>query len=178
MKALSSRCSLKICTLMLVDKKENKLVYWTLCSMYCSHQLITNKAQNTKVNCCKLWAVLQLCNHPGQQKSLSKQIAAIRMDAISWHCFKCQQQTRHSLGIWWWRRVFKWTSGWNTTAEKTMDLNWKGQLASFPLAFTLFCFENMTWTMNYEFSKPFWEQKQNVTVSLICIVGAFCFFYN
>lgn len=128
-----------------------------LCSIYRSHQLITNKAQDRQGNSCILWEGLQLCNHPGQEKSLSKQIAAIRVDAISWHCFKCQQQTRHSLGIWWWRREFKWTSGRNTTAEKTIDLIWEGRLASFSMSFALFCFENMTRTMNYEFSAPFWE---------------------
>lgn len=148
----SSRCSLEICSLMLVNKKERKWVYWTcyremLCAVYRSHQLITNKAQNRQGNCCTLWPALQLRNHPGQQKKKkdpSEQIAAIRMDAISWHCFKCQQQTRYSLGRWWWRGVFRWTRGGNTTADTTMGPNWEGRLASFSMSFTLFCFENMT----------------------------------
>lgn len=159
-----SRCSLNICSLMLVNKKKRKWVYWTcyrrmLCGVYRSHQLITNKGQNREGNCCILWAALQLCNHPGQQKSLSKQIAAIRKDAISWHCFKCQQQTRHSLRRWWWRGVFRWTSGGNTTADQTMGLNWEGQLASFSVSFTLFCFGNKMRTMNYDFFLNWFENR-------------------
>lgn len=120
---------------------------------------------------------------PRTTKSPSKQIAAIRMYAISWHYFKCQQQTRYSLGRWWWRGVFRWTCGRNTTADKTIALNWEGRLASLSMSFTLFCFENMTRTMNYEFlrivrhkSNNSWMEGKHVTVSQICIADTFCFY--
>lgn len=122
-----------------------------LCSIYRSHLLINNKAQNRQGNCCILWEALQLCNHPGQQKILSKQIAAIRVDAIFCYRFKCHQQTRHALGIQWWRRIFKWTSGGNTAAEKTMDLM-RGVVSILLMSFALVRFENRTRTMSCEFS--------------------------
>ena len=157
-----------------------------LCAVYRSHQLITNTAQNRQGNCCTLWPALQRRNHPGQQKKKKKkkdpseQIAAIRVDAISWHCFKCQQQTRYSLGRWWWRGVFRWTRGGNTTADTTMGPNWEGRLASFSMSFTLFCFENMTrddelwifWTI----LKIIRHTSSHVTVSWICIADTFGFY--
>lgn len=58
-------------------------------------------------------------------------MAAIREKAIACRHFKCQQPTRRSLAIWWWRRrEFRWTSGGNKTpGEKQWALNWRGPIS-------------------------------------------------
>lgn len=157
-----------------------------LCSIYRSHLLINNKAQNRQGNGAYCGRHCNYAITQDNKKILSKQIAAIRVDAIFCYRFKCQQQTRHALGIQWWRRVFKWTSGGNTAAEKTMGLM-RGVVSILLMSFPLFCFENRTRTMSYEF---FWSilrilisnthnwtnrgKKRNVTINYFCNADTSC----
>lgn len=130
----------------------------------------------------------QHCNYAIAQdnkKSPFKQIAAIRMDAISWHYFKCQQQTRYSLGRWWWRGVFRWTCGGNTTAHKNNGPKLRGTISIIinVIHFVLFWKHDkddelwIFWTVLRivrHKSKRGWAAGKSATVGYICIADTFC----
>lgn len=114
------------------------------------------------------------------------------MDAISWHYFKCQQQTRYSLGRWWWRGVFRWTCGGNTAARKNNGPKLRGTISIIinVIHFVLFWKHDkdyelwIFWTVLRivrHKSKQGWAAGKSVTVGYICIADTFCvcvFLYN
>lgn len=154
-----------------------------LCGVCHSHQLITNKAQNRQVNCCILWATLQLCKTKKTLQTNSSNhngchlLALLKMPAANKSLVrKMMMEGSIQMDLWW-----KHNSRQNNAPKLRGTIIIIINVIHFVLFWKhdkdneLWIFWTVLRIVRHK-SNYSWLEGKNVTVSYICIADTFCFF--